>query len=441
MLFKKFFKGGTDLKHYKNTAELETIKMPVPSKVIIPMVQHIGIPCNPCVKVGELVKVGQLIGSTEEFFSVPVHSSVSGKIISISPRLYAGGRFVESIEIETDGKQELSDEIIKPEYSNTKEFLDLIKKSGLVGLGGAGFPTHIKLSPPKDKHIDTLIINGAECEPYITSDYREMIENPDGIINGIMRVCSALNINNAIFGIEDNKSKAIDILISKINEKSDFKNIIKMIKLKSTYPQGAEKMLIYSLTNKKVPSGKLPLDVGVLVMNVNTLSFIDQYFKTGMPLIKRKVTVDGEIVNQSKNVEVLIGTKLEEVFNFCGGFKDKPRKVLMGGPMMGIAQFSLESTIIKNTNCILAFAKEDADIKMTTACIRCGKCVDTCPMNLLPLFLNVGVIKSEIEDLKKYHLMDCIECGTCSYGCPAKIQLVQSFRLGKQLLNKNSPRR
>ncbi|AEV66823.1 electron transport complex subunit RsxC [Acetivibrio clariflavus] len=430
MLLKKMFKGGVAVPHLKRTENCETVKMKVPEKVVIPMLQHIGAPCEPCVKKGDQVKVGQVIGNTDKFVSAPVHSSVSGVVTDVSPRLYAGGVYITSVEIKTDGKQEIDESIKPPTYSNIEEFIDVVRKSGLVGLGGAGFPAHIKLSPPKDKKIDTLIINAAECEPYITSDYREIIENSWNVLSGINIVMDALKIENVLIGIEDNKPEAIKEM-ERVASKSDKVNVVK---LKSRYPQGAEKMLIYSTTGRKVPPGKLPADVGVIVMNVNSVSFIAEHIKTGMPLIKKRVTVDGNAVNNPSNVEVLIGTSIQDVFEFCGGFKSPPYKVLMGGPMMGIAQFSLDTSVLKHTNALLAFDEKQAILPKPSACIRCGRCVWACPMNLLPLYLNMNALKGNVEELKKYHVNDCIECGCCSYTCPAKIHLVQSIRLGKALV-------
>jgi electron transport complex protein RnfC len=427
---RKIFKGGAAVPHRKNTADMETVVMGVPKKVIIPMLQHIGAPCEPLVKKGDYVKVGQLIGSSDKYVSSPVHSSVSGTVANVAPMLYPGGFNVTTIEIATDGKQEVHEDVKPPEYKNNKELIEVIRQSGLVGLGGAGFPAHVKLSPPADKKIDTLIVNGAECEPYITSDYREIQENSWNIMNGIYILMELLGVNKVWIGIEDNKPAAIKELthLAETSEKID------VVTLKSQYPQGAEKMLIYSTTGRKVPVGKLPLDVGVVVMNVNSVSFISEYLKTGMPLIKRRVTVDGSAVKNPANLEVLIGTQLEDVFNFCGGFNSVVHKVLMGGPMMGIAQHSLSTSVVKHTNALLAFGREDVDIDAESVCIRCGRCVKACPMNLMPLSINLNSIKGNIEELKKYHVNDCIECGSCSYVCPAKRHLVQSLRLAKAQL-------
>lgn len=429
-LMKNYFKGGTAVPHRKNTANADTISMGVPEKILIPMVQHIGAPCVPAVGKGDNVKVGQIIGSSDKFISSPIHSSVSGVVTDISPMLSSNGVYVTTIEIKPDGSQEIHEGVKPPKCSCNKEYLEAIKQSGLVGLGGAGFPAHVKLSPSPDKNVDTLIINGAECEPYITSDYREIIENPANVMYGIEILAELLNVKNVWIGIEDNKPEAIKVLTS-LAEKN---NRIHIVKLKSRYPQGAEKMLIYATTGRRVPPGKLPADAGVVVMNVNSVSFVAEYMKTGIPLIRKRVTVDGTAINTPSNVHVLIGTQLADVFAFCGGFRNPPAKVLVGGPMMGVAQYSLQTPVVKNTNAILAFDEESAKLPAESPCIRCGRCVDACPMNLLPLYINLHTTKGNLEELGKYHVMDCIECGSCSYVCPAKRHLVQSIRLAKTQL-------
>ena len=433
---KWIFHGGVPAPHRKNTKEQETMVMDTPSKVIIPMVQHIGASCLPTVKKGDSVKVGQVIGDSEAYVSSPVHSSVSGVVTKVEPMLYASGKMVMSVEIETDGKQELHENIKPPVINNKDDFLKAIKNSGLVGLGGAGFPVHVKLNPPKDKTVDVLVINGAECEPYITSDYREMVENPLGIIKGTQHVLDMLNISKAIIGIEDNKPEAVKLL----KEKAESDNRISVSSFPSRYPQGAEKMLIYAATGRKVPPGKLPNDVGCIVLNVNSVSFIAGYIKTGIPLVQKRVTVEGSVVREPRNVMAPIGVSLKEVFDFCGGFISSPYKVLMGGPMMGIAQYSLETSIIKNTNAILAFDKKEGDLPSELPCIRCGRCVTVCPMHLLPLELNRLVMADKYDELSRFSVLDCIECGSCSYTCPSKRHLVQSIRMGKDAVKRTVER-
>lgn len=434
MLLLKSFKGGAHVEHYKHTHDSPTIKMSVPTKVIIPMLQHIGAVCNPLVKKGDAVKVGQKIGDSEAFVSSPVHSSASGIVTEVKPYLYPGGFEVISIEIQTDGKQEFWEGITPPDKEQLKEkssVIKLIRESGAVGLGGAGFPTHVKLSPPPGRNIDFVVINGAECEPFITSDYREMLENADSVIEGISIVKDLVGAQKAFLCIENNKPDAIRLFKNKLSGTG-----VEVIRLKTVYPQGAEKQLIYAATRRKVPSGGLPSDIGVLVQNINTVSFIAEYLKTGIPLIKRRITVDGSAVEKPANVEVLIGTQLKDVFEFCGGFKKPPAKIIMGGPMMGVAQFSLDNSVLKQTNALLAFDERDSAITAESVCIRCAKCVAACPMNLMPLYLNSNVMRGDFEAAAYYHANDCIECGCCSYVCPAKRHLVQSIRIAKAELRK-----
>ncbi|OPY87578.1 MAG: Electron transport complex protein RnfC [Smithella sp. PtaU1.Bin162] len=428
----KIFKGGVPVPHTKRTEECEVITMPVPKTLIFPMVQHLGAPCLPLIKKGDYVKVGQKIGDAESPMAVPVHSSVSGTVKDIRSILYAGGTDVMSVEIESDGLQVVHELVAPPVCTDKKEFLKAIRESGLVGLGGAGFPAAIKLSPPPDKPVDVLIINGAECEPFITSDYREMIDNPLRIIEGAEIIMNFTGIKNAFIGIESNKPKAIEKFCSLLAGNS----AIRVVKLPSRYPQGGEKQLIYAITGRIVPAGKLPSEIGALVHNVSTTSFIAQYIKTGMPLIKKKVTVDGSAVREPKNLEVLIGTQLQDVFDFCGGFKEEPHKIIMGGPMMGVAQFSLTNTVVKQTNALLAFNKKDATMAAESVCIKCGKCVEACPMNLAPLFISGCVEKNQVSDTVQYGVNDCIECGCCSFVCPASRHLVQSIRYAKAELRK-----
>ena len=432
MALLKTFKGGAHVEHHKNTNEKATVIMPVPSKAVIPMLQHIGAVCTPLVKKGDMVKVGQKIGDSEAFVSSPIHSSVSGKVTDVKPYLYPGGMEVMSVEIETDGLQELWEGISPPDRLDKSAIVKAIRESGIVGLGGAGFPTHVKLSPPPGKPIDVLIINGAECEPYITSDYREMLENTDNIIEGINIVKSIVGAKKAYVAIESNKPEAMKLLEKKAGLSGDFE----VIGLKTRYPQGAEKQLIYAATKRKVPAGGLPSDIGVVVQNINTVAFIAKYMRTGMPLISRRITVDGSAVKSPANVEVLIGTQLKDVFEFCGGFTEKPAKVIMGGPMMGVAQFSLDTSVLKQTNAILALNAKDAVLPEESVCIRCGRCVMTCPMNLMPLYINASVQLRDYDSAKAYSVNDCIECGCCSYVCPAKRHLVQSIRLAKTELRK-----
>lgn len=426
----KFFKGGVKIPHYKNTKDSETEILPIPDLVEISMLHHIGAPCSPLVSVGENVKVGQIIGDSKAFMSAPIHSSVSGIVKKMSSRTFANGSKVATVIIETDKKQEVLETIKPPVITTKQDFIAAIRESGLVGLGGAGFPAHIKLNVPEGKTIDRLLINAAECEPYITSDYRETLENSWAIISGINIVKDYLGIDNVIIGVEDNKPIAIDVLtgIAKTNDKID------IMPLKSKYPQGAEKMLIYAMTGRKVPAGKLPLDVGVIVMNIASIAFISKFIKTGMPLVKRRLTIDGKAITNSKNLEVVVGTPIDNIIEYCGGIKGKLGKIIMGGPMMGVSQFDSTMPILKQNNAILFLNKAQSAIPEETSCIRCGKCIEACPMKLMPLELNTFALAKDEKQLKELNLLSCMECGSCSYVCPAKRHLVQSFRDGKNFL-------
>lgn len=424
--------GGVKVPHRKNTMDNETVIMPAPKQVFIPVHQHIGAPCVPTVKKGDSVKVGQLIADSENPFSAPVHASVSGTVSAVTESAMATGQRVTFIVIDSDGEMTPADGIAPPEINSREDFIAAVRASGLVGLGGAGFPAAIKLSPAADKNIDTLIINCAECEPYITSDYRECIESPEDIMYGIYRVKKLLGVDSVIICVEDNKPEAIRIL-SEIAAKDDRAgDAVKIMKLRSKYPQGAEKVMIYSATGRVVPSGKLPADVGCVVMNITSVSFLARYLKTGMPLVSKRVTVDGSAVNNPMNVIVPIGTRICDVIEFTGGLKEEAKKILYGGPMMGMAVYDPEMPVMKQNNAILVFDEKDAVPPEPTACIRCGKCVAHCPMKLMPVAVEQALKVNDIDRLKKLSVLSCMECGCCSYGCPAARPLVQSMKLAKQ---------
>lgn len=424
--------GGVKVPHRKNTMDNETVIMPAPKQVFIPVHQHIGAPCVPTVKKGESVKVGQLIADSDNPFSAPVHASVSGTVSAVTESAMATGQRVTFIVIDSDGEMTPVDGIAPPEINSREDFIAAVRASGLVGLGGAGFPAAIKLSPAADKNIDTLIINCAECEPYITSDYRECIESPEDIMYGIYRIKKLLGVDRVIICVEDNKPEAIRIL-SEIAAKDDRAgDAVKIMKLRSKYPQGAEKVMIYSATGRVVPSGKLPADVGCVVMNITSVSFLARYLKTGMPLVSKRITVDGSAVNNPMNVIVPIGTRICDVIEFTGGLKEEAKKILYGGPMMGMAVYDPEMPVMKQNNAILVFDEKDAVPPEPTACIRCGKCVAHCPMKLMPVAVEQALKVNDIDRLKKLSVLSCMECGCCSYGCPAARPLVQSMKLAKQ---------
>lgn len=430
----KKVRGGVKVAHHKNTAECEVVRMPVPSKVTIPMQQHIGAPCEPVVKVGDEVAVGQLIGDTDKFVSAPIHASVSGKVVAVGDVKLPNGVMSKAVTIESDGEMRLWDGVKPPKIETREDLIKAVRDSGLVGLGGAGFPTHVKLNFPADKNIDTLVINAAECEPYITVDYRECVENSWDILSGVYLLKDMLGFKQVIIAAEDNKPEAFKILKNIADHKDDVDDEVKLMVLESKYPQGAEKMMVQSATGRKVPPGKLPADVGCVVMNVASVAFIARYVKTGKPLVSRSLTVDGSAIANPKNVRVPVGTNIGDIIEFCGGFSAEPCKILTGGPMMGLAIVGTDLPVLKQNNAILAFAKDDAVLKPEKDCIRCGRCAAACPMSLMPTNIVRAAKAKDTEALKKIGVMVCMECGSCAFACPAGKPLVQHMRLAKTIL-------
>ena len=418
------------VEHHKNTAECPTVKMPVPDKVYIPMVQHIGAPCQPTVAVGDLVKVGQVIGDSEAFVSAPIHASVSGKVTAIDKALTMTGMWDLIVTIAADKTQEVAEEIKPPVVEDKDSFIKAVRASGLVGLGGAAFPTHVKFNPKNLADVDTFIINGAECEPYITADYRTMLEDSELLVNGLKHTLDYLGIKRGVIGIESNKKPAIEKL--RAMTKDDPR--IEVLELMPVYPQGAERVLIYEATGRSIPPGKLPADVGVIVSNVNSIVALETYLSTGMPLISKKLTVDGNAIKSPKNVEVLIGTPINQLIAFCDGYCRVPKKILMGGPMMGRAIYDDGMAIIKNNNAILAFDEEFATVPKETACINCGRCTKACPMMLMPTLIAKAYDCNDRERLVKLNVTLCMECGCCTYVCPAKKQLGFINKMAKQVV-------
>lgn len=416
--------------HHKNTAESPTEKMPVPDKVYISMSQHIGAPCQPQVAVGDLVKVGQVIGDTDAFVSAPIHSSVSGKVAAIEKSLTTSGVWDLVVTIATDKQQEVLEGLAPPEINDKDSFIKAVRASGLVGLGGAAFPTHIKFNPKNLDEVDTLVINGAECEPYLTADYRNMMESSELLINGLKNTLKYLNIKRGIIGIENNKATAINKLREMVKNTPE----IEVMELRAVYPQGGERVLIYETTGRQIPIGKLPADIGVIVSNISSIVALQTFIETGMPLVSKKVTVDGNAIRTPKNIEAPIGTPISQLIEFCGGYKKPPKKIIMGGPMMGAAVFDDGMTVNKNTSGILIFDEELASLPKETACINCGRCVRACPMLLMPTLLAKAFEAKDVEQLKKLNVALCMECGCCSYVCPAKKQLSFTNKLGKQLV-------
>jgi len=428
------FKGGihpSDMKHITNAIPIK--ELDAPDILTFPLSQHIGAPAVACVKVGDTVNMGQKIAEAPAAFSANIHSSVSGKVIAIEPRLHPNGSEVDCIIIEND-RQDTLDPAIKPngDYKklSAKQIIDIIKEAGIVGMGGATFPTHIKLSPPEDKKIDYVIINGAECEPYLTSDHRAMLENPTDVIEGLKIIMHIFGLSDGYIAIEANKPDAI-AKMSEYAEKETEVNI-HVLTLKTKYPQGSEKQLISAVANRKVPPGKLPLDVGCIVNNIDTCSSIARAVRDGMPLIKRIVTLSGDSLKEPANFIVRLGSPFSYLFEKAGGFAIEPRKVIMGGPMMGTAVSDIDVPVIKGTSGILAFSEQMVGARREETCLRCGKCVNACPMNLMPNALNAASKANDFDLLEKLHIMDCIECGSCSYLCPSRQHPVQSIRIAKQ---------
>ena len=430
--------GGAAVPHHKNTWELPTATMPPPERVILPMQQHLGAPCVPTVKKGDTVFVGTVVGDSDAYVSAPVHASVSGTVEELTTVMLTGGQMTQAVVIRSDGKMEKDPAIYPPAAITTKEELAAAARSaGLVGLGGAGFPAHVKLNVPEGKQIDTLIVNVAECEPYVTSDHREALENGKNVLEGIYKVKEILEVQRVLIVVEDNKPDVIQRLSEIANDpQRDPLDQVRVLPLKSRYPQGAEKVLVQACTGRKVPEGKLPADVGCLVMNIGSISFLASYMRTGMPLTLKRVTLDGSAIAHPQNVIVPVGTPIKDVVAFCGGYKAEPKKLIMGGPMMGVAITSDELPILKQNNAILAFDEREAALRQPTACIRCGRCVAACPMQLMPTKLEQAAERKDTEALQSLHVMTCMECGCCSFSCPAGRRLVQAIRLGKSYVRK-----
>lgn len=425
------FRGGVHPPENKiQTEHLPIEKLESPNEIFVPLLQHIGAPLNPIVNVGDRVLKGQKIADAEGL-AVPVHAPVSGTVTKIENRVYPLSGKVMTIFIENDKKEEWAEltKIANWETADKKELLDIIREKGIVGIGGATFPTHVKLNPPPNTKLDSLILNGAECEPYLNSDNRLMLENPNSIIEGIKIIKKILNVPDVYVGIEDNKPEAIESM-----RKAAEGTGINIVPLKTKYPQGGEKQLIKSILDRQVPSGQLPSAVGVVVQNTGTAAAIYEAVVNGKPLIEKVVTVTGKAIKNPKNLKVAIGTPFSYILDHCGINRDEMERLVMGGPMMGLAQMTEEATVVKGTSGLLALTNEEMRPYKTKACISCSKCVSACPMGLAPLMFDRLAAAKEYEAMAGHNLMDCIECGSCAYICPANRPLAEAIKTGKAKL-------
>ncbi len=425
------FRGGVhpnDSKSFTASKPIEVAALP--AKVVIPVRQHIGAPCTPVVQKGDAVKKGQVIAKAESFVSSNIHASISGTVVDVADYPHPNFGKCLSVVIENDGKDEWAEGIpVQRDWKALEPdaIKGIIKEAGIVGMGGATFPTHVKLSPAPDKKIDTFILNAAECEPYLTADHRLMLEAQDRIVAGVLITMKVLGVTNGFVGIENNKPDAIAAMTAAFEGTG-----VKVAGLPTKYPQGAEKMLIKVLVGKEVPSGGLPMDVGVVVQNVGTVIAISDAVEKGIPLIERVTTVSGKAIKEPKNLLLRIGTSYEEAIAACGGFSSQPEKIISGGPMMGFAMHSINLPIMKGSSGILAFAAGEANLGDEQPCIRCGRCVDACPMGINPSMLSILGERDLFEEAKEeYNLLDCIECGCCAYSCPAKRNIVQYVKYCK----------
>ncbi len=432
------FKGGVHPYDGKELSKDQPITEYLPKgDLVYPVSQHIGAPAQPIVAVGDTVKMGQMIAEAGGFVSAPIYATVSGTVKAIEPRRVVIGNMVNSIVIENDGKYESLEfeEVEDPSALSKEEIIEKVQNAGIVGMGGAGFPTHVKLSPKDPDAIDFVIANCAECEPYLTSDYRRMLEEPEKLIGGMKIMLSLFDNAKGIFGIEDNKKDCIKLISEMIKDEPR----MEVKALRTKYPQGSERQLIYATTKRTVNSTMLPADAGAIVDNVDTIVAIYNAVKLGRPLMHRIVTITGDAIVNPANYSIHIGTNYAELVDAAGGFKEQPQKVISGGPMMGFALFSLDIPTTKTTSALLCMTEDEvqkAEAKATN-CINCGRCVEACPSRLIPSRLADYAQNHQEELFDKWNGLECVECGSCSYICPAKRNLVQSIRVMKKTVTAN----
>ncbi len=415
--------------HKQTTAALPVETLPLPAKLVVSMSQHLGAPAKPIVKKGDLVARGQLVGEPSGFLSAAIHSPTSGKVIAVGDKPTLSGQLVPAIDIEPDGEDRWDIDVKScPDWQtlDSKTLLERVAEAGIVGMGGAGFPSHVKLSPPPEKQIDIFIINGAECEPYLTADHRLMVEYAGQVWKGAEIIRKILGAHAVRVAIEDNKPDAIKAMTRVMNG-TDTELVI----LKTQYPQGAEKQLIYAVTGREIPSGGLPMDVSVLVQNAGTCAAIYQAVVEGHPLIERIMTVTGDLLKTPKNLRVRVGAQFSDLIEFCGGLSDMHGKIICGGPMMGIAQHSLETAVTKTTSGIVFMPVSQVQQFASMPCISCGRCIPACPMGLMPCMLSELIESEDYDNAESENVLDCIECGSCAYECPAHRPLVQHIRKAK----------
>ena len=437
----KTFKGGLhppDNKKWSNQKAIEVCPLAEGDELVIHLSQHIGAPAEACVQKGDKVLKGQVIGTPKGFVSVPIHASTSGEVIAVEPRLDTAGNKTMAVVIKADGKDEWDPSLsgADPDKLMPQELKDRILAAGIVGMGGATFPTHVKLSPPEGKKIDYLILNGVECEPYLTADHRLMLEKPEEVVDGVLILKRILGVENAVIGIEANKPDAIEVMQKACEGKG-----IEVCPLQVKYPQGAEKQLIYAVTKREVPSGGLPMDCGCVVQNVGTAAAVNAAVRRGIPLIERIATVSGSAIAEPKNLLIKIGQPISKLVEFCGGVKGELGKIIQGGPMMGMAAVSMDVPVTRGTSGILLFSEGEVIREPEGPCVRCGNCVRACPAFIMPTEIAFQMRRGKVDEAEKLNVMDCIECGSCTYICPAQIPLLQFFRQAKSAIRANIAKR